>query len=130
MVSEPAVARQVTGREAAMLAAHLLQKKSEDVGKEVTRCRLTQATLRRLLTRKQITTEFLVEVQEWLFRVGWVLFFAGDSYAMVKLSVVNAWGRVASTRIADDIDKAACGEFDFATLEHLLLQETNVGDDD
>src|SRR5271165_5319103 len=89
-----ACAHQVTAREGAMLIAHLIERKSAEAhGKQVTRCRLSEMTIRRLLRRKLITPEFLIEVQNWLFQAGWVLFFAGESYALVKLSVVNGWMR-------------------------------------
>ena len=73
----------------------------------------------------------LVEVQEWLFRVGWVLFFAGTTYAVVKMKVIDGWGRISSKRIDEDLEKVGRGEFDFASLEHLLVaSESSVEADD
>ena len=81
--------------------------------------------MRRLVRRKCISPVFLINVQNWLFRAGWILFFAGDGYALVKLSVVNGWIRIGSKRVAEDLPKAARGDFNFEKLEPLLL-----GDDD
>jgi hypothetical protein len=63
------------------------------------------------------------EVQEWLFRVGWVLFFAGTTYAVVKMKVVDGWGRISSKRIQRDIERVGTGNFDYDSLEDLLLVE-------
>ena len=71
-------------RQAALLIAHLLATKQEEVAKDVTRARLTEATLQRLFQRQRITPDFLAEVQEWLYRAGWVLFFAGKTYAVIR----------------------------------------------
>jgi hypothetical protein len=78
-------------------------------------------TLQRLFKRRRISPELLADVQEWLFRVGWVLFFAGTTYAVVKMKVVDGWGRISSKRIKADLEKVGKGEFDYDTLEHLLL---------
>jgi hypothetical protein len=120
----PARAHQVTAREGAMLILHLLGTKSaEPSSKEVTRCRISEMTMRRLFRRKHISQEFLIRVQNWLFRAGWVLFFAGDSYAVVKLSVVNGWIRIGSKRVAEDLRQAERGSFDYKDLEPLLLAD-------
>ena len=112
-------------RQCAMLIVHLLEAKQEGLpgDREVTRARLSEITIQRLFKRQRISPEFVAEVQEWLFRVGWVLFFAGTTYAVVKMKVVDGWGRISSKRIQRDLEKAGTGEFDFDTLEPLLLVE-------
>lgn len=107
-------------RQAALLIAHLLATKQEEVAKDVTRARLTEATLQRLFQRQRITPDFLAEVQEWLYRAGWVLFFAGKTYAVIRLDAVQGWGRVSSKRIADALKAVEKGEFDFDKLESLF----------
>jgi hypothetical protein len=111
------------GRESAMLIVHLLATRQQEVrgNREVTRARLSEITLQRLSKRQRISAEFLAEVQEWLFRVGWILFFAGTTYAVVKMKVVDGWGRISSKRIQADLEKVGRGEFDFDSLEHLLV---------
>ena len=107
----------------ALLIAHLLATKQQEVpgNREITRARLSEITLQRLFKRRRISPELLADVQEWLFRVGWVLFFAGTTYAVVKMKVVDGWGRISSKRIKADLEKVGTGEFDYDTLEHLLL---------
>lgn len=111
------------GRQCAMLIVHLLATRQQEVGgnREVTRARLSEITLQRLFKRQRISAEFLAEVQEWLFRVGWILFFAGTTYAVVKMKVIDGWGRISSKRIKADLEKVGTGEFDYDSLEHLLL---------
>jgi hypothetical protein len=110
-------------RQCAMLIVHLLATKQQEVpgNREVTRARLSEITLQRLFMRRRISPELLAEVQEWLFRVGLVLFFAGTTYAVVKTKVIDGWGRISSKRIGKDLEKVGRGEFDYNTLEHLLL---------
>lgn len=110
-----------TERQCAMLVAHLLAKKQEDGVKEWSRARLSEITLRRLFGRQQIPPTFLVEVQEWLFKAGWALFAAKSTYAVVKIDTVERWGRISSKRISDVLDQVSIGEFDFNSLEELLL---------
>jgi len=116
-------------RECAMLLLGLIEAKQTEAGKDVTRTRLSEATLRRLWCRSRITTEFVHEVQEWLFMAGWVLFFAGSTYAMINVRVVDAWLRISSKRLAKDIADVQRGKFDFAGLEHLLVR-TEAGAED
>jgi hypothetical protein len=110
-------------RQCAMLIAHLLATKQQEQGgnREVTRARLSEITLQRLFNRRRISPEWLAEVQEWLFRVGWVLFFAGTTYAVIKIKVIDGWGRISSKRIQADLEKVGSGQFDYESLEHLLI---------
>jgi hypothetical protein len=117
-------------RQCAMLIAHLLATREKELDIEVTRARLSEITLQRLFGRQRISPELLVEVQEWLFRVGWVLFFAGTTYAVVKIKVVNGWVRISSKRINEDLKNVGQGEFDFDSLEHLLLDWETPGKDE
>jgi len=111
-----------------MLIAHLLATKEKEAEREVTRARLSEITLQRLFGRQRISPELLVEVQEWLFRVGWILFFAGTTYAVIRMKVVDGWGRISSKRIGDDLEKVGSGEFDFESLEHLLVGSESSGE--
>ena len=106
-----------------MLLLGLIEAKHTETGKDVTRTRLSEATLRRLWCRSHLTTEFVHEVQEWLFMAGRVLFFAGSTYAMVNVRVVDAWMRISSKRMAKDIAEVQRGRKKiFAELERLLLR--------
>lgn len=123
-------AYQPTARECAMLNLRLIKAKQTETGKDVTRTRLSEATLRKLWCRSCLTTEFVHEVQEWLFMAGWILFFAGSNYAMINIRVVDAWMRISAKRMAKEIADIQRAKFDFAGLEHLLLRNEEDADDD
>ena len=112
-----------------MLLLRLIEAKQVEAAKEVTRTRLSEATLRKLWCRSRITTEFVHEVQEWLFMAGWVLFFARSTYAMINVRVVDAWMRISSNRLEMEIADVQRGRFDFAKLEPLLLSSPAASDE-
>src|ERR1700733_10035757 len=119
-------------RQCAMLIVHLLAKKQKEVGtkKEINRARLSENSPRSLFGRQRISPKFLLEVQEWLFRAGWVLFSAGTTYAVVKMKIVEGWGRISSNRIDKDLAEVSRGEFKlFDRLEHHLLGSQPPGED-
>ncbi|MGB6541802.1 MAG: hypothetical protein WBF03_13120 [Xanthobacteraceae bacterium] len=120
---------QPTTRECAILLVGLIDVKQTEADKQVTRTRLSEATLRKLWCRSRLTTEFVHEVQEWLFMAGWVLFFAGTTYAMINVRVVDAWMRISSKRMAEDIAKVQRGEFEFADREKLLRRTEERAED-
>jgi len=130
-------AYQPTSRECAMLVVHLIEQKDKEAQttqkteKKVTRARLSENALRRLWCRSHLTHSFLVEVQEWLIRAGWVLFFARSSYAIIKADHVDSWVRISTKRITDDLKQVSLGQFDFTHFERVLIpQETNSQDDE
>ncbi len=122
-------AYQPTPRECAMLLLRLIEAKQTEAGKDVTRTRLSEGTLRKLWCRSRITTEFVHEVQEWLYMAGWVLFFAGSTYAMINMRVVDGWMRISSKRLATEIADVQRGKFDFVGLEPLLLRSEEGAED-
>src|SRR5688500_6880298 len=55
-----------TVRECALLLLRLMAVKEEERGREVTRLRVAEISLRRLWGRRRISPEFAEEVAEWL----------------------------------------------------------------
>ena len=128
-------AYQPTPRECAILVVHLIETKERELtlqkaGKAVTRARLSENALRRLWCRKHLTSSFLIEVQEWLFRAGWVLFFAGSSYAIIKNGLVDGWMRISTTRVEDDYKNVSRGQFDFKPFERMLIPKEGDSQND
>ena len=123
-------AYQPTPRECAMLLLQLIEAKHAETGKDVTRTRLSEATLRKLWCRSRLTAEFVHGVQEWLFMAGWVLFFAGSTYAMINVRVVDGWMRISAKRLAKEIAEVQRGKDVFTKFEHLLLRKEERADDD
>lgn len=107
--------------EGALLVLRLIESKEKELGKGITRFRVSESTLKRLWGRKRIPLDYLHEVEEWLLRAGWALFFTGSTYAMIKATAVEGWNRLTSKRIETELDEVARGEFDFTKLRHLLM---------
>jgi hypothetical protein len=90
---------------------------------ERTRARLAEITLKRLWNRRRLRDDFLREVQDWLFRAGWALFYAGTTFAIVKTKAVEGWPRVTSKDLRAELAKVARGEFDFSRHYGLLSED-------
>jgi hypothetical protein len=120
-----------TPRECAILLLLLVQTRNAEAGKDLTRVRLAEITLKRLWGRHRLHDDFLREVEDWLFRAGWALFYAGTTFAAVKTTAVEGWPRLSSKRLSDELAQVAQGQFDFDQHHGLLLGETSGdGDDD
>ena len=91
--------------------------------KERTRIRLAEITLKRLWKRRRLEDEFLREVQQWLFRAGWALFYGGSTFGLVKTKAVEGWPRVTSRELEAELEKVARGQFDFSRHYNLLLED-------
>lgn len=109
-------------QECSLLLLRLIALKGDESG-GVTRVRLSELTLKRLWGRERLSREFLEEVQEWLSRGGWTIFYARTTFAAVKTSAVLGWSRLSSKRMTDDLKKVRDGKFDFAGLYNLLKDE-------
>ena len=107
-------------RECALLLLELIRSKEQEMGKEMTRLRIAEISLRRLWVRRRITPDLVEGVSEWLSGAGITLFDAGTTYAVVRTDVVEGWPRVASKRLNTILLDVGKGTFDFSTLQHLL----------
>jgi hypothetical protein len=70
----------------------------------------------------------MIQVEDWLLEAGWALFFAGSTYAMIKIASVEGWARLTSKQIEDELETVSGGRFDFETLRHLLMPELDLDD--
>jgi hypothetical protein len=73
---------------------------------------------------------FLAEVQEFLLIAGWALFWAGSSYAIIRLSAIEGWPRMSSKRIEDDLHRISRGRFDFGEIEQSVLSLDDIADEE
>jgi hypothetical protein len=121
-----------TAHETALLVLSLVASRANHLKEKqtgaVSRFRMSETTFKRLANRKRIPTEFLEEVQEWLFEVGWSLFFTGSTYAMIKSDTVDGWVRLGSKRIAGQLEAVRQGTFDFDSLSHLISPSESADD--
>jgi hypothetical protein len=107
----------------------LLARSGDNRTKEITRFRLSEITLKRLWQRSRITADLLNEVQEWLARAGWTIFYSAGLYAIVRIDVVENWVRLSSKRLADELKQVANGTFDFEKHAHLIASDQDDSDD-
>jgi hypothetical protein len=135
MIWEPVAMHKPSAQQTALLLLSLVASREKHLnekqtGKEVvvSRFRMSETTFKRLANRKRIPTEFLAEVQEWLFDAGWSLFFTGSTYAMIKSDTVDGWVRLGSKRIADQLEAVRQGTFDFNSLSHLISPNESADD--
>ena len=119
MKQKPVWPRLPNAQECAIILLYLIETRGKD-SQPITRVRLSELTLRRLWSRNRLPSEFLEEIQEWLSRGGWSLFFAQSTFAAIKTSAVQNWVRVSSKLMADDLDLVERGEFDFEKYVHLI----------
>jgi hypothetical protein len=76
-----------------------------------------------------LSDEFLDEVREWLFKSGWALFFAGQSYGVVRTSIVDNWPRVSSKRLGSELKQVRNGEFNFERHADLIKVDEDESED-
>ena len=128
MKQKPIWPRLPNAQECAILLLLMIEVRGGE--QPVSRVRLSELTLKRLWSRNRLSSEFLEDVQEWLSRGGWTLFFAQNTFAAIKTSAVQNWVRVSSKLIADDLDLVERGEFDFQKYLHLISNENGIANDD
>jgi len=76
-----------------------------------------------LLEPDRLSNDFMSEVQEWLARAGWTLFYAGKSYALVTTTIIAKWARLTSKRLGRDALLAIeWGEFEYDEHEPILFR--------
>ncbi len=120
---------QPDAQECAILLLLLVQAKEGKSGKGYSRVRVAEITLKRLWGRHRLDDEFLRQVEEWLFRAGWALFYAGTTFALVQTKSVEGWPRVSSKRLAAQLKEVAEGDFNFEPYYHLLLEGESDSED-
>ena len=119
-------------RECALLVLRLLQVREEEVGRQVSRARISQTTLRSLCGRSQIPVDLLIEIQEFLLVAGWCMFCVGPThFAIIRKKAVEGWPRISGGRIKNELTDVSRRQYDFERLEPLLMpQDVEAKDTD
>jgi hypothetical protein len=131
-VAKPENARyhRPSARESALLVLRLLQVREEEVGREVSRARISQTTLRSLCGRGQISNDLLLEIQEFLLVAGWCLFCVGPThFAIIRKKAVEGWPRISSGRIKSELTDVSRQQYNFERLEPLLMPQNVEAED-
>jgi hypothetical protein len=112
----------VTPKQAAIVLLRLIQLRTDDAG-PTSRVQISEATLKMIWGRFRLSNDFMSEVQEWLGRTGWTLFYAGKSYALVRTAVVAKWARLTSKRLGREALLAIeRGEFEYDDHDRILFR--------
>jgi hypothetical protein len=102
-----------TVEQSALLLVLLAQSRDDELQSPMTRLRLSEPTLKQVCGVARLHAEFVLALQDALLTLGWCLFFADRSYAMIRMQAVENWGRLGSKRIGDALNAAAAGTFDY-----------------
>jgi hypothetical protein len=102
------------------------ERQAKGAERPVTRFRVSRKTLLTLAGRANLPDLFLADLQEHLLASGWALFFAGQSYAMVRSDLVMGWVRLGSARIENELEAADSGGFDFASKDRELAAAERI----
>ncbi len=68
-------------------------------GRQVTRYRFSETTLRRISRRKALRQGFLTELEEEVAELGWLFFRLGPDYAVIDLTKSSTWTKLTSVRV-------------------------------
>ena len=88
-----------TDQVVSMLKLVLLERQAQ-LGRPITRARISQDSIRKLCGRGQLSLKRLNDLQEALLCSGWALFCISFNYfAIVRLSSVEGWARISTSRL-------------------------------
>ena len=65
--------------------------------------------LKRLFNRRRLSPAFLEDFADWLLVAGWVLFDAGSTFAVVRVTAVENWPRVLTKPTEGTVCRRAVG---------------------
>jgi hypothetical protein len=118
--------------EAAILTIYLIQTYSQEKGRNASRARLSQSTLRRLADRERLRSAFIDEWIDELAALGWSAFPVGDKFAIVETATTDGWPRIATNRIRDELDRIHGGETRLIDeiSEKVVRPEEDAADDE
>lgn len=73
---------------------------AEEKGKEISRYRLSKASLKRMAGRARLHPSFLLEVDEALAELGWQFIEHGDAeFSVIEISKIAVWPKLSSKRL-------------------------------
>jgi hypothetical protein len=70
--------------------------------REITRYRFSENTLRRISKRGALRKAFLIDLEDEIAELGWLLIPLGTEYAIMNLAKTDSWVKLSSKRLVDD----------------------------
>lgn len=71
-------------------------------GRQVTRYRFSETTLRRISRRKALRQGFLTELEEEVAELGWLFFRLGPDFAVIDLTKSSTWTKLGAKRLKEE----------------------------
>lgn len=113
----PANPPRLTAEQAVIVILFAIDHYRREKEKDITRLRFSRMTMRKLCIRKNLRDSFVEELIAELAEVGWIMFSAGDDFALIQASMLDGWLRLGSKRIAGERRRLKAG--DFAVLSEM-----------
>ncbi|AWP24020.1 hypothetical protein C4901_12360 [Acidiferrobacter sp. SPIII_3] len=86
----------------AMLIALNLHRYGQERAKDITRIRLSSATLRKIAGKQRLREAFLEEIEDALFEIGFLFLRVDDgTFGVIAKASVSNWSRLSAKRIND-----------------------------
>lgn len=89
--------------ECAVLLGAALRRHAEEAGKEITRARFTEKSMRRICGRRMLRGAFLDDLATAMLDREFVLMQGSRYYGVLKETSLEGWTRVTSTPIAEEL---------------------------
>jgi len=89
-----------TARAVAYLIALNALEYGKEREREITQYRFSAATLRRLAERARIREAFLIELEDELRRLGWLLVWSSEiEFGVFRVTKLEGWPKLSSKRV-------------------------------
>ncbi len=119
-----------TAAEAAILMAICVKRKEAEAGKELSRLRLSEKTLKLLTGRRRVDWRFVADLNEALLDHNLILLLTGDAIGLLKASAIKGFPRMNSDRVSEELKLARRGKLDYDDLANELEDETSEFDEE
>ncbi len=100
----------LSAAEVAMLTIFLFKEYDRDKGKNTSRARISQATLRVLSERQRLRASFVEDWIDELSSLGWSAFPVGDNFAIIETNTVTGWARISAKRLKSVMMRISIGD--------------------
>ena len=100
-----------SAEEVAMLVVLMIQRYSQERGRDVSRFRMARASLRRLAIRDRLRDAL---VEDWIdvmaLDYDWIVFTKDEEFLLLKAETTRTWTKIATKRCDDLIKRLRNGD--------------------
>lgn len=90
-----------TARATAQLILLNAKSYEEERGRQLSRYRFSQATLRKLAGRLALRDRFIADLEEEVAELGWLFFPFGADFAVLNISKADSWTKLGWKRVKE-----------------------------